>query len=68
MLLTLFLVNGYVPVCSSALTLTIVNNIPIASEIYKSGGSKDIANGDLEFEQATQSVFGLKNNFYIALW
>ena len=54
--------------CSPALTLTIVNNIPIASEIYKSGGSKDIANGDLEFEQATQSFFGLKNNFYIALW
>ena len=31
-------------------------------------GAKVKGNEVLEFKKATQSIFGLKNNFYIALW
>ena len=31
-------------------------------------GAKVKGNEVLEFKKANQSIFGLKNNFYIALW
>ena len=50
-------------------SFTIVSNIAIntlkfASKVW----AKIYGNGHLEFKKATQSIFGLQNNFHIALW
>ena len=52
-----FPINGDILICSPITTLKFVNK----------GGAKIQGNGVLKFEIATQSIFGLKNNFYITL-
>ena len=50
-------------------SFAIENNIAITTHKFVNKvGAKIQGNGVLEFQKATQSIFGLKNNFYIALW
>ena len=49
---------SFVIVSIPVTTLKFINKVAVKIE----------GNGILEFEQATQSIFGLKSNFYIALW
>ena len=47
----------------------IVSNIAITTlKFVNKVGAKLLGNGVFEFKQDTQSIFGLKNNFYITLW
>ena len=47
----------------------IVSNIAITTlKFVNNMGTKIKGNGVLEFKQTTQSIFGLENNFNIALW
>ena len=47
----------------------IVSNIGITTlKFINNVGAKMYGNGALKFKKATQSIFGLKNHFYIALW
>ena len=51
------------------LSFTMVSNIAITTlKFVNKVGAKIQENGLLEFKQATLSIFGLKDNFYIALW
>ena len=50
-------------------SFAIVSNIAITTlKFVNKVGAKIQENGVLEFKQATLSIFGLKDNFYIALW
>ena len=50
-------------------SFAMVSNIVITTlKFVNKVGVKIKGNGVIEFKQATQSIFGLKNNFYIALW
>ena len=50
------------------LSFTMVSNIAITTlKFVNRVGAKIQENGVLEFKQATLSIFGLKDNFYIAL-
>ena len=47
----------------------IVSNITITTlKFVNKVGMKIYRNGVFEFKKATNLIFGLKNNFYIALW
>ena len=51
------------------LSFVIVSNIAItALKFVNMVGAKIQGNGVLKFKKATQSIFGLENNFQIALW
>ena len=50
-------------------SFAIVSNIAITTQKFiNKVGAKMQGNGVLKFKKAAQSIFGLKNNFYIALW
>ena len=49
-------------------SFAIVGNIAITTlKLMNKVGAKMLGNGFLKFKKAAQSIFGLKNNFYIAL-
>ena len=51
------------------LTFAIVRNTAITTlKSLNKVGAKVQRNRVFEFKKATQSTFGLKNNFYTALW
>ena len=50
-------------------SFAIVSNIAITTlKFINKVGAKNVREWVLKFKKATQSIFGLKNNFYIALW
>ena len=49
-------------------SFAIVGNITITTlKLINKVGAKTLGDGFLKFKKATQSIFGLKNNFHIAL-
>ena len=57
------------PNSNMTFSFTKVSNIVITTlKSLNRMGAKVKRNEVLEFKKATQSIFGLKNNFYIALW